>query len=132
MTNRGAFPGVLGEIADVAGEAAALAIAEQRGGTQIYFPPVPAEDHWLCALIGREAAVKVCDRLTCGVGPLRVDLPLGPTGTERRSRAQIDELLAQNKSERYIAQATGYTIRTVRRRRARLGRSRDDRQLSLI
>lgn len=132
MIKRAALPGVLGEIADAAGEAAALAIAEERGGTQVYFPPVPSEDHWLCDLIGREAALAVCDRLTCGVGPLRVDLPLGPAGHAAKARAQVDALLAQNKSERYIARVTGYTIRGIRMRRAKLGRPRDDRQMTLI
>lgn len=127
-----ALPGVLGEIADVAGEAAALALAEARGGTQVYFPPIPAEGHWLCSLIGREAAIAVCDRLTCGVGPLRVDLPLGPAGHTAKARAKIDAMLRDNRSERDIAMATGYPIRSIRRRRAKLGFKGDDRQLSLI
>ena len=36
--------GVLGEIAEVAGVEAALAIAKVRGGTQIYVPPLPGAD----------------------------------------------------------------------------------------
>jgi hypothetical protein len=127
-----ALPGVLAEIADVAGEAAALAVAEAAGGTSVYFPPRPRADHWLCTLIGPDAALRVCDRLTAGVGPRRVDLPLGPTGhvaDMRKAQATIDRMIMAGRSERDIARATGYTIRQVRRRRARL---RDDRQLSLL
>ena len=38
------LPGLLAEIAAVAGEAAALAVAEAVGGTQIYIPPSPAAE----------------------------------------------------------------------------------------
>lgn len=126
------LPGVLRQIAEVAGEDAALAIAAARGGTQVYFPPRPNARHWLCKLIGRERAEVVCDQLTCGVGPLRLDLPLGPTGHRMSGAAKVDALLAQNLSESQIARMTGYTIRGVRMRRAKLGKSADSRQLSLI
>src|SRR5690606_37782768 len=73
-----ALPGVLGEIAAVAGEDAALSIAAARGGTQVYIPHEPGPHHWLTHLVCREAAQRIADRLTCGVGGLRLDLPLGP------------------------------------------------------
>ncbi|GAM04828.1 hypothetical protein [Novosphingobium sp. MBES04] len=126
------LPGVLAQIADVAGEDAALAIAEARGGTQVYIPPVPGADHWLTKLIGREAARAVADELTCGVGGLRVDLPLGPTGHAAQMRARIDAMIQEGRSERDIALCTGYSTRTIRRRRARLGKDGDDRQMSLF
>lgn len=126
------LPGILAEIADVAGENAAMEIAAARGGTQIYIPPVPANDHWLCRLIGRDEARAVCDRLTCGVGPRRVDLPLGPKGAAARLRARVDAMLADDRSERDIALATGYTIRGIRQRRAKLGIKRNDGQLTLF
>lgn len=126
------LPGVLAEIADVAGEDAALAIAKYRGGTEVYVPPVPANDHWLCRLIGRDQARAVCDRLTCGVGPRRVVLPLGPTGAQAETRAQVDAMIADEMSERDIALRTGYTIRGIRKRRKKLGIKRDDGQLTLF
>ncbi|MDZ4307540.1 hypothetical protein [Allopontixanthobacter sp.] len=126
------LPGVLGIIAAVAGDDAAVAVARARGGTQVYFPPVPPEDHWLSALIGQEQAAAVCDRLTCGVGGMRVDLPLGGAGHAAQARAQVDALLDAGLSERAIALKTGYTIRGVRRRRARLGRGGDPRQIPLF
>lgn len=126
------LPGVLGEIADVAGEEAALTIAKYRGGTQVYIPPEPDLDHWLCRLVGRDAARAICEQLTCGVGPRRVDLPLGPTGHVAKVRATVDRMIREDRSERDISLATGYTIRAVRRRRAMLGITIDDPQGSLF
>lgn len=123
------LPGVLAEIAAVAGEAAALAIAEARGGTQIYVPPAPPPGHWLCELVGEKAAQAIADRLTCGVGGRRVDLPLGPCGHQSRARVRVDRMLMAERSERDIALATGYTTRGVRKRRAQL---RDSRQPRLL
>lgn len=126
------LPGILGEIAQVTSEDVALAIAAVRGGTQVYIPPEPEADHWLCRLVGRDAARAICEHLTCGVGPARVELPLGPTGHAARVRAQVDRMIREDRSERDIALATGYTIRAVRRRRAAIGRPDDDRQLTLF
>lgn len=126
------LPGILADIAEVAGEDAALAIAAVRGGTNVYIPPTPANDHWLCRLIGRDAAHAVCDKLTCGVGPLRVDMPLGPSGAAAKLRAKVDRMLREDRSERDIAMATGYTARAIRRRRAQIGATRDDGQLTLF
>lgn len=126
------LPGILGEIADVAGEAAALAIAKARGGTEIYIPPVPAPDHWMSKLVGSTAARAIADHLTCGVGGLRVELPTGPAGHAAQARAQVDAMIREGRSERDIALTTGYTARTVRRRRAQLGKPADTRQGDLF
>lgn len=127
-----ALPGVLAEIAEVAGEDAALALARALGGTQVYIPPVPANDHWLCRLIGRAEAHAVCERLTCGVGPRRVDLPIGPASPAAQLRAQVDAMLHEGRSERDIALATRYTTSAIRKRKAKLGIVRDDGQLTLF
>lgn len=126
------LPGILAEIADIAGEDAALAVAAARGGTQVYIPPVPNRDHWLSRLVGHQAAKEIADRLTCGVGGRRLDLPLGPKGLIARGRAKVDRLIGDGRSERDIALATGYTSRAVRMRKARHKGKRDDRQLPLI
>ena len=127
-----ALPQVLAEIAAIAGEDAALAIAAAHGGTNVYIPPVPEKDHWLSRLVGHKSALAIADHLTCGVGGMRIDLPLGPKGHQARVRAKVDRMIAENCSERDIARATGYTIRGVRMRRAKLNKGRDDRQLNLI
>ena len=125
------LPGILAEIAAVAGEDAALAIAAARGGTQVYIPPDPARDHWLSLLVGHRMAVAIAERLTCGIDVgRRVELPLGPTGSAAQARAKVDHLIRDGHlSERDIARATGYTTRGVRLRAAKI---RDDRQLPLL
>jgi len=126
------LPGVLAQIANVAGEEAALAIAEARGGTRVYIPPKPDADHWMSRLVGHEAALAIGEELTGGFAGLPVDMPLGPAGLAAAARARIDAMIAEGKSESYIARATGYTTRAVRRRRAALGKVRDSRQLTLF
>lgn len=129
----GNLPAILAEIAEVAGYDAAIAIADVRGGTQIYIPPAPDADHWLCRLIGYEAAQKVADRFTGGVGiGRRVDLPLGPSGHQARVRARVDAMLREGRSERDIALATRYSTRGIRKRRQQLGVTEPERQLSLL
>lgn len=127
-----ALPGILAEIADVAGEDAALAIARVRGGTEVYIPPVPANDHWLCDLIGPERAAKVCDQLTGGVGPRRVDMPNGPTGFHAKQSARVDALIADNLSQRQIALATDYTTRGIRKRIAKAREKANSPQMKLL
>ncbi len=133
------LPHVLAEVAAVAGYDAALKLAEARGGTQIYLPPEPDADHWLSQLLGVAAARAIADRLTCGVGGMRIDLPVGPANPQAARRAEVDRLLREGWSERDIALATRYTIRGIRRRRAALqaldGQERSahhDNQLSLF
>lgn len=123
------LPPVLAQIADVVGEDAALTIATLRGGTQVYIPPVVSADHWLAQAIGHQAANELADCLTCGIKGFRLEIPMGPMSSEAQARAQIDKMIAEGRSERDIAMATRYSIRTVRRHRAKI---RDDRQMSLF
>jgi hypothetical protein len=88
-----ALPGVLQEIAEVVGEEAAFAIAAARGGTQVYIPPVPPSDHWLCKLIGVELARLLADKLTMGIKGLRLELPLGPASHAAQVRARVDAMI---------------------------------------
>ena len=125
------LPHLLAEIAAVAGEDAALAIAAARGGTNVYIPASPGRDHWLSRLVGYQAAQAIAERLTCGVGGMRVDLPLGPKGMIARGRAKVDRMIGDGRSERDIALATGYTARGVRMRK-RKHRQVDTRQHRLI
>lgn len=126
---RASLPGVLAEIATAAGEDAARAIVRKHGGTQIYIPPSPGPDHWLSQLVGPAKARAIAEHLTCGVGPLRLEVPLAGTGSIDLIRERCDAMLRAGRSERDIARACGYTIRGVRKRRAKL---RDERQLNLF
>lgn len=126
------LPGVLADIARVAGVDAAMKISEAVGGIEIYLPPVPPNDHWLVQLVGLRAARAIADHLTCGVAGMRLELPVGPARGRQKLQAMADIMIAEGRSERDIALATGYSIRSVRRRRAKLGGFKDCRQGDLF
>jgi hypothetical protein len=111
--------GVLGEIASVAGEPAAMTIAAHVGGTRVYIPAKADDDHWLVQAIGREAADKVCELLAGG----RYDVPLGSGGAYRSMRRaiakRVHDMDRAKKSSAEIARATGLTQRAVHRHRAK-------------
>ena len=128
-----ALPGILADIAEVAGEDAAIAVARVRGGTPIYVPPVPSADHWLSELIGHDRAIAVCDLLTGGVGPRRVDLPLGPVGFQASTRAKADALIRDGSfSNSSIALQTRYTTRGIRKRIAKHREISNSAQIKLL
>jgi hypothetical protein len=126
------LPQVLADIVRIAGEEAARRVADAVGGTQVYIPPAPGADHWLSQLVGLEAAGRIADHFTAGVGPLRLEIPLGDVGFIASAQARCDAMLLAGRSERDIALALRYTIRTVRRRRARLKELADTRQGDLF
>lgn len=114
------LPHVLDEIARIAGEDAARAVAQEVGGVQVYIPPQPGPDHWLSKLVGVDDAGRIADHFTAGFGGIRLEIPLADTGFLARVQAKCDAMILDNRSERDIARACGYTIRSVRRRRAAL------------
>jgi hypothetical protein len=131
------LPGLLGEIAEVAGLAAALAIAERVGGTRVTIPSRAADDHWLVKLIGRDAADKICDHMRIlspegrEAGARHVVIPRGPTGYLAKARIRLAKELEAGTSAREAARKTGLSERTAFRMRARL-RDEDDRQGELF
>lgn len=126
------LPQVLADIAMIAGEEAARRVADAVGGTQVYIPPSPGPDHWLSKLLGLEAARRIADHFTAGVGPARIEIPLGDVGFMSSQQARCDAMILAGRSERDIALALRYTIRGVRKRRARLKGLRDSRQGNLF
>jgi DNA-binding NarL/FixJ family response regulator len=125
---RPALPGILADIAALAGETAALQLAAARGGTRVYLPARAADGHWLVAAVGRPAADLICREF--GGAGTQTEIPLGPVGTLAQVRRRIGEMEAEGCSEREIATALGIAGRTVRRRRA--ARRGDSRQGKLL
>ena len=91
------LPGVLADIARAAGEAAALALAANVGGTRVYIPAAVDDEHWLVKAVGRAAADKICaafatdsraDKETSGESRRgqRVVIPLGPAANYTQLR----------------------------------------------
>lgn len=129
--------GVLSEIADVAGEAAAVALAAQYGGTRVYIPARAGDGHWLVACVGRRAADLICAHFVADGSGQRIEVPLAGGGSypqlRRTIARRVHELDREGKSEGVIAKAVGVTGRTVRRHRAaHRGSGKDSKQGSLF
>lgn len=108
------LPGVLAEIAELAGESAAMAVARARGGTRAYIPSVDGlkDGHWLPQAVGMEAARRIAERIGGG----EVDIPLGPyAGNRAAVRQAIRDGVQAGHSEAAIARLAGVADRTVRR-----------------
>ncbi len=120
MTMR--LPGVLAEIATVAGEPAAVLIAARVGGTRVFFPAKVSGDHWLVQCVGREKAEAICAHFTVDGRGTRIDVPLGQAGAfpqlRRAIAKRVHELDKAGKSSRDIAGTVGITTRTVHGQRA--------------
>lgn len=132
------LPGVLAEIAEVAGETAALMIAAKHGGRRVYFPSVKAlhEGQWLFECVGAEMARKICAHFEVDGRGQRIDIPLHVGGTYRqfvRSVAErVHALDREGKSSTEISRKLGLTQRTVHRHRARHGKPKNDKQGKLF
>lgn len=124
------LPGILGEIAEVAGRDAALAIALVRGGRIIYIPTPSrlAPDHWIVQICGADAARAIAERLGGG----EILLPLGPTGSRADTVALIKTGIARGLSNAAVAALARVTIRTVKRHRATARAAENDNQLMLF
>ena len=110
MTDAPPLPGVLAEIADVAGREAALAVALEHGGLEIHIPsptymrsPAGAECG-LVRLLGRDAAECVAARL----GGTTLYIP-------QARHALASHLAAQGLEPREIAARLRISQRTLRR-----------------
>ena len=135
MTQR--LPGVLQEIAEVAGEAAALAIASRAGGTRIYLPAKAPDAHWLVQAVGRTHADALCNHFAVDGRGARLDVPLHVGGTFRQLQRAIAEVVhkmddGSEASSREIARKVGITQRTVHRHRARHRGGQDPKQGRLM
>lgn len=123
------FPGILGEIAEVAGTAAALKIAHEKGGTRVSIPARPKDGHWLVETVGHEVAERICDHFRTlspegyerGVG--QVVIPLGSTRAFAQARRKFIEALHQGLSVRKAAQTAGIHERTAWRIKSKLNSS---------
>ncbi|TYC53806.1 hypothetical protein FMN50_13615 [Rhodobacterales bacterium] len=131
------LPGLLGEIAAVAGLSAALAIAERVGGTRVSIPVRATEGHWLVQTVGRETAEKICDHFRIlspegrESGAVHVVIPRGPAGCLAKARRRLARELDAGTSAREAARRAGLSERAAFRMRAR-HRGGDDSQGDLF
>lgn len=97
--------GVLGEFEEIAGFAAAVKIAAVKGGSVAYIPQPRnlKPEHWLCAAIGMDDAVKIAKQFG---------------GNRGRVWRIIRQALKDGHSAAKAARLAGVTIRTVRRHKS--------------
>lgn len=120
------LPGILAEIAEVAGTEAAYAIVSHCGGTRVDFPAEARPDHWLSRLLGHETASLLCKHFAVSspegtiAGLHHVVIPLGPMSAQKVARRRLAEELASGKSVRAAARAVGVHERTSFRVKSKL------------
>jgi hypothetical protein len=124
METMSTLPGILGEIADIAGKDVAFLIAESHGGTRVSIPPRAQPEHWLTELVGMETADKICRALATldPDGKLKgvqaEVIPKGPTALLKSARRRAQTALDQGKSVREAARISGLHERTIWRMKA--------------
>ena len=135
MTRPDGLTGILAEVADLAAVAAAVALAEWRGGDKVHIPAHPRPDSPLAQRVGAKAAVVLGERY----GGENLHVPLGPVNRTRR----VEIMLCDGARPAEIVRKLRVSRRTVERAAARLaagqapgGRSEhraggDDRQMTL-
>lgn len=120
------FPGILAEIAELAGKDAAWAILSEYGGIRVDIPAVARPDHWLSQLVGLEAATKICEGLRVGspsggmTGVRHVVIPLGSRSLQKTARRHLAEALRSGKDVRSAAREAGVHERTAWRVKAKI------------
>ena len=122
------LPPMLTEVAQIAGLPAALALAQLKGGCQVYIPPRMRDSHWLVQCVGRAAADAIGEHF----GNQRVVIPMGNTRFYARAARRAAELLAEGRSLHEVARYVGVHTRTVSRVKARMIGNGDDDQGNLF
>jgi len=132
------LPGLLGQIADIAGPEAALLIADARGGTRVDIPAEAKQVHWLTECVGFEVADQICKGLAIvdaddrKKGVTHEVLPLGASSVLKKAKRRLRQALENGHSAREAARIAGLHERTAWREKARLNGPNDDDQQSLF
>lgn len=113
------LPGLLGQIADIAGIEIAFRVADSHGGTVVSIPPRAVAGHWLTDLVGMEQADEICRGLATLDAEGRLKgiqkelMPLGPAGVLKNARWRARQALNDGKSTREAARLAGLHERTI-------------------
>lgn len=136
--NRAAWPDLpelLCEIAEIAGIDAALAIADAKGGQQVFIVAHLRPDNWLIAAVGLAKAKLISDHFCSGRLRQKLTIPLGPAGSyqalRRRTNRALEEAASRGESANQMAANAGVTTRTVHRFRSRR-RGHNSNQMKLL
>ena len=128
------LPGILADIARLAGSEAALCVAMARGGSNAYFAEQPRDDNWLVAAVGREDAERIARHFAGGTGGIELHVPMGPAAGRSRIWQEIRRRHRQGQNKPQIARALCISERTVQNHinRHRPLAEEEARQLSLF
>lgn len=118
LPERAWFSPLLNEIAEVAGDRAALLLGREKACQRIFIPKNLKDGHWLIELVGMEAAEKLVKRYADS----RLDIPPALGGQMRRRRRAITEMTMQGWSIARITRALGVARSTVTDQRRKLDR----------
>lgn len=125
---RSTLPGVLAEIAEVAGIEAAWAIARAHGGRSIYIPAHAPAGHWLAELVGLDAAARICKHFRYSNSGREIVIPIARQAEQRR---RLYQALASGMTAAEAAGTAGMHERSAFRARRRL-KDDDDSQGELF
>ncbi|SOC26925.1 hypothetical protein [Stappia indica] len=126
MNDNSDLPGLLADIADVAGLDAAMTLAEAVGGTRVTIPARVPHDHWLVRTVGRKAAEAICNHFRTlsaegrEAGARHIVIPKGPAGCLDKARRRLAKELHNGASAREAARRAGLSERAAFRMRARM------------
>jgi hypothetical protein len=119
------LPKLLAEIAEVIGREAALLLAEEFGGTEIFVPATAQKAHRLARIIGPEATEQLCRYFRIGMeqgfSGVRLLIPMA-SGVRSTTRQRVADALADGLSLNESALVVGIHTRSVSRHRAALAR----------
>jgi hypothetical protein len=108
------LPGILKDVAEVAGVANALELARRHGGTEIKISD--ADGSALVAIVGKAAAAELVKRLARG----KMMVPMANVRGQKGRRAAAAEMMAKHASARDAALACDIHERTAWRAKAKL------------
>lgn len=108
------LPGILGEIADVAGVAAALKLAQARGGTEMKISGRAGGA--LAKIVGDQAAALIAERL----GPQKYTIPMASVRGRAARQAALARAMADGASSNSAALQHDVHERTARRAKKKL------------
>ena len=116
LPERAWFSPLLNQIAEIAGDRAALLIGREKACQRVYIPKTITAGHWLIDLVGDEAAHK----LAAALGPNHLDIPPALGGQMRRRRRAITEMTSNGWSINRISKALGIARSTVTDQRRKI------------
>lgn len=109
------LPGVLGEIADLVGVSAALALTERWGGIRLYVPNVRTlqsnREHPLILAVGLDAAVRIAQHYSGGEP---IEVPKADSWRQAVRNALIQQERENGASQTELARRHHLTQRWVR------------------